>query len=128
MMVIKTCSLTENGPGLRDTPSIFTLGTAHAHRRPRGKDSSCATICQGSMSFDLATDIEVMSTTYASDGHRRITEEEELIHTGQKDGPYDSYRPSTDGIHRHVYIVRVGDCRAHLRVWRVIVFKFPPLS
>ena len=44
MMVIRTCSLTVKGPGLRETPKTLTLGRKRAQRRPRGKDSSWATI------------------------------------------------------------------------------------
>ena len=45
MTVRRTCSLTVKGPGLIETPKILTLGTTRAQRRPRGKESSWATIC-----------------------------------------------------------------------------------
>ena len=46
MMVIKTCSLMENGPGLIEMPKTSILGSHLAHARPIGKDNSWATIYQ----------------------------------------------------------------------------------
>lgn len=44
MMVIMTCSLIVNGPGLSDTPMTAHLGTNLAQAWPIGKESSWATI------------------------------------------------------------------------------------
>ena len=44
LTVIKTCSLTVNGPGLIDVPKTFHLGMYIAHARPIGNDNNWATI------------------------------------------------------------------------------------
>ena len=44
MMVMMTCSLTVNGPGLMDTPKMRALGSAYAQSLHSGNVSSCGTI------------------------------------------------------------------------------------
>lgn len=61
--------------------------------------------------------------TYTTDGDRRISEEEELIQTGDQDGPNDSDEPSTNGGDRDVRVVRVRDGGTDFRIWRVVLCK-----
>ena len=45
MIVMRTCSLMVNGPGLSCTPNMVQRGTTHAARRPSGYETSWATSC-----------------------------------------------------------------------------------
>ena len=61
--------------------------------------------------------------TYTRDGDGRITEEEELVKTGDDDGPYETDKPCAEGGAGHVWVVGVGDGRPDLGVGRVILWR-----
>ena len=124
---MRTCSLTVKGPGLIETPKILTLGTTRAQRRPRGKESSWATIwrrrtqTRGSRLVIGHVVRSKNEQTYAANGDRGIPEEEELVHAGDDDGPDDTYEPCTEGVDRHVRVVGVGDGGADLGIRGIIL-------
>lgn len=126
MMVIMTCSLMVNGPGLSDIPKILTRGTTRAHARMRGKEISCATICGGkgeaqSGLVSAGAKARERGYTYAGDGDRGVAEEEELVEAGDDDGPEQADKPGAGGGARHVGVIGVGDGGAHLGVRRVVL-------
>jgi hypothetical protein len=63
----------------------------------------------------------MMTITYRSDIGRGIAEEEELIQTGNDDGPKQAQDPCTDRVHRHLRVVCVGDGRSYFRIGRVVL-------
>lgn len=74
MIVMRTCSLIENGPGLSDTPKILTLGTTRAHTRMMGKDTNCATIYNAGTRFRTTFREQMMerlTPVIVTDGNRK---------------------------------------------------------
>lgn len=63
------------------------------------------------------------SLTYATNGDRRVAEEEELVETGDEDGPEDTDEPRPEGVHGHVDVVGVGHRRPDLGVRRIILCR-----
>jgi hypothetical protein len=51
----------------------------------------------------------------------RISEEEELVDTGDKDSPNDPKDPNTGSRRRYHWIICVGDCRLKFNIWRFIL-------
>lgn len=122
-MVMITCSLMVNGPGLSETPKILTLGTIRAQARMSGKEISCATICGGCTWLGWARARRRIKEggTYAGNGDGRIAEEEELVEAGDDNGPDEADEPCAGGRTGHVGVVCVGDGGTHLGVRRVIL-------
>lgn len=109
MIVMRTCSLIENGPGLSDTPKILTLGTTRAHTRMMGNDTNCATIYSSGTKLRTAFPKINDGTTYTGDGHGREPEKEELVKTRDKNSPADTNEPCAECSAWHVRVVGVGD-------------------
>lgn len=118
MMVIRTCSFTVKGPGLMETPKIFTLGTMRAQSRTKGKEINCATTCKDAVRPHIMCNL---TNTYTSDRDSREPEEEELVQTGDDDRPDHADEPGAEGATGHVGVVGVGDGGTDLRIRRVIL-------
>lgn len=99
-----TCSLIVNGPGLREIPQTRTEGTKRAQARPKGKTTSCAT--SWGQSLNSCMEVEAPST-HAIDADTWVSEEEELVHAGEHDGPNDSKYPCPQRRRRHLGVVKV---------------------
>jgi len=56
-----------------------------------------------------------------ADGDTGVPEEEELVKAGDNNSHNHTQEPYTDGGHRHVWVIRVGDSRTDLRVRTVLL-------
>ena len=65
----------------------------------------------------------VMRATYPADWDARIAEEEELVHAGNDNGPYQPNNPGAQGGDRHSRIVGISDRRADLWVGGVVLWQ-----
>lgn len=120
MIVTMTCSLMVNGPGLREIPKILTWGTKRAYTLMRGNESSWATIYRREIRWRCKARI---LGTYTSDGYAGVTEEEELVQTGDEDCPDEAEDPCTGGLAGHVGVVGISDGGPNFGIRRVILCK-----
>ena len=65
--------------------------------------------------------VRTREQTYSGDRDGGIPEEEELVQTGNEDGPDNTNEPRSESVDRHQGVVGVGDGGSNLRVRRVVL-------
>ena len=129
MMVIMTCSLMVNGPGLSGKPKkeIFGKNRAHALAALQiGRLKSIGTDLSRRIRFSNRGPKRTKNRwkikfTNLTDGDGGVSEIEELIHAGNEGSQNKTDDPSTDCRRRHGGIICVGNRRTDFWIWGFIL-------
>jgi len=122
MMVMMTCSLIVNGPGLSETPKTVTFGMKRAHNLQTGKVNSWGTIFYGQYLIQQTGYNRFKQRWKTNRGNcdGRISEVKELVGTRDENSPNETDDPGAEGRTRHRGIIGIGNRGPDFGIWGFI--------